>query len=367
MEPLVSVIVPVYNTGRVLKTCLDSLANQTLADIEIIVIDDASTDGSPKIIEACAASDSRFRLMKNTENQNLYETRRRGFAAAQGYYIATCDSDDYMPPSALERLYETARRTEADIVHGHSYQFINGRQFGWPINSPFKVSRGGSYVESFLRYRRGWTVWGKLYHRSVMEKALTELPVNKRLFAGEDLLFSFFLGLKAGRYIGCPAVVYHYRFSTDNFYKQPDKWPQNIADYFHVLGTIKARLEKKELLPEYDLLFEGLIKKDVAEVFSNLPDGADLALARDLITEHLGKPYLIALYGEDFSRSPLGNDYGAAGKALFPARLILFALIQLWKLGFYEFAVCFRHVLALIRRDGFKYALEKLRQKIKVR
>ena len=89
-EPLVSVIVPVYNTEKMLKTCLDSLISQTLADIEIIIINDASTDNSMKIIDSYASLDSRFRILENSENQNLFETRRRGFAAARGVYIATC-------------------------------------------------------------------------------------------------------------------------------------------------------------------------------------------------------------------------------------------------------------------------------------
>jgi len=367
-EPLVSVIVPVYNRETVLKTCLDSLATQTLTDIEIIVVNDASTDGSGKIMEGYAATDSRFRVLENSENQNSFETRRRGFAAARGAYIATCDSDDFMPSGALEQLYETAQKTKADIVHGRMDQLIGKRLWRLHWVSPFKVSTGRSFVESLLRFSRAWNVCGKLYHQSVIEKALTELPVNKRLFLADDLLFSFFFGLKAGRYVGSPETVYCYRFNKGNHFSQPEKWPLYIADHFDVLAIMRTRLEKKDLPAEYDPLLKGLIKKTVREVFQNLPAGADFALARSLITERLGKSYLMDIYGQGFSLSPFGDDFEPAGKTvkssgIFPAsicRRILFILIQLWRAGGYEATILFRHMLILIRRNGWKYALEKL-------
>jgi glycosyltransferase involved in cell wall biosynthesis len=345
------------------------LVFQTLADIEIIVINDASTDGSTKIIEDYAILDSRFHVLENSKNQNLFETRRRGFAAATGAYIATCDSDDYMPRTALKQLYETARRTEADIVHGCADELVDERHLGWHINSPFNVSSGCSFVESMLRLERGWHIWGKLHHRSVVEKALKELPVNKRLFMGEDLLFSFFFGLQAGRYSGCREIVYHYRTSRDSYYNHPEEWPQHIADYFDVLSMLKARMERKDIPLEHNLL-QGWIKTVINGIFRNLPIGADLAAARGLITERLGKSYLMDIYGQNFNRSPLGDDNATAGrmvrpakfirKALFPGRIIFLVLSQLREKGFYEFSIRCRQWLTFIRRKGYKYFLRKL-------
>jgi glycosyltransferase involved in cell wall biosynthesis len=373
-EPVVSVVVPVYNTETVLKICLDSLVKQTLTDIEIIVVNDASTDGSNKIIESYAATDSRFRVLENNENQNSFETRKRGFAAARGTYITTCDSDDYMPRAALERLYEIARKEKADIVHGRMNQFSGARRWGCPWASPFKVYSGRTFLESLLRFGRAWNLYAKLYHRSVVGKGLADLPANKRLFCADDLLFSFFFGLQARRYAGCPEIVYHYRSSHDNFFKQPEKWASHIADHFYVLARMKERLEKNDLPAEYALLFKRLVKKTVAGVFANLPPGADLALARGLITEQLGKSYLAGIYGPDFSRSPLGNDYETAGNAsqaasflrlvIFPGRLIIFAWRQVLEIGFYEFKVNFQHLLNLIRRKGCQYAFNKLRPRV---
>jgi hypothetical protein len=251
----------------------------------------------------------------------------------------------------LERLYEIARKEKADIVHGRMDQFSGGRRWGCPWAAPFKVASGRSFVESLLRLGRAWNLAGKLYHRPVVEKALTELPVNKRLFCADDLLFSFFFGLQAGRYAGCPEIVYHYRLNHDNFFNQPEKWPPHTADHFYVLAYIKARLEK-----------------------TDLPAGADLALARGLIIDCLGKPYLTALYGRDFRRSPLSSNYKtarkAAGligffhKATFPGRLVVFGLIQLWENGVYEFVICFRQALALTRRSGFGHTLKKMQGRL---
>jgi hypothetical protein len=274
-----------------------------------------------------------------------------------------------MPRSALKHLYETARREEADIVHGRVEQLAGGRRLECYFGSPFKASSGRAFVESLLRFGRGWNLAAKLFHRRVVEKGLAELPVNKRLFLADDLLASFFFGLEAGRYAACPEIVYHYRSSHGNYFSQPEKWPAHIADHFQVLALIKARLEKNGLPAEYARLFKGLVRRTAAGVFANLPAGADRALARALIKE--GLPCLEDIYGADFRRSPLGDDYEKPGgrprffrRAARPGALVLFVLTRLWENGFYESVIRFRQALTLIRRDGYKQALEKMKGRL---
>ena len=112
----VSVIIPVYNVELYIAECLDSVVNQTIMDIEIIVINDCSEDNSWKIVEEYANKDSRFVLEENKVNKGLSETRNIGLKLAKGDYIYMLDSDDCICPNALEKLYIIATQRDVDGV-----------------------------------------------------------------------------------------------------------------------------------------------------------------------------------------------------------------------------------------------------------
>lgn len=125
--PAVSVIIPVRNSGRYFRECLDSVTGQTLHNIEIIIIDDASTDGSDAVAEAYAAQDSRITVIHHTECTGAGPARNDGIAIAQGEYIAFMDSDDLYPTTnVLEKLYHTAVEKKANICGGSLYKIDAG-------------------------------------------------------------------------------------------------------------------------------------------------------------------------------------------------------------------------------------------------
>lgn len=113
-SPRVSVIVPVYNTAAYLRECLDSLTGQTLEDIEIVCVDDGSTDESAAILEEYAARDDRVRVLRQ-ENQGAGAARNNGLAHARGTYVMFCDSDDFMAPDALELMGRQCEQDDADV------------------------------------------------------------------------------------------------------------------------------------------------------------------------------------------------------------------------------------------------------------
>ncbi|MHB1001505.1 MAG: glycosyltransferase [Armatimonadota bacterium] len=115
MEPFVSIIIPVYNGEPYLRKCLDSLVNQTLKDIEIIVVDDGSTDNSAAILDEYASSDSRITIIKQS-NEGGYSARNRGLVIAKGSFIGFVDNDDYVQPDMYEVMYDTAIKNSVDIV-----------------------------------------------------------------------------------------------------------------------------------------------------------------------------------------------------------------------------------------------------------
>ncbi len=124
--PKVSVIIPVYNTEKYLEKCLDSVCNQTLSDIEIICINDASTDNSLEVLKQYAATDNRIKVISFEENKGAATARNTGIEIATGEYIGFVDSDDYPDLDFYEKLYQKAIETGADAAKGNYKNADNG-------------------------------------------------------------------------------------------------------------------------------------------------------------------------------------------------------------------------------------------------
>ncbi len=122
-EPKISIIIPVYNTEKFLKECLDSCTNQTVKDIEIICVDDCSADNSYKILEEYQQKDSRIRIFKQEKNKKQGAARNRGLGIATGEYIWFVDSDDYIDTNACQILYDSIRDFNVDILCFSAIQF----------------------------------------------------------------------------------------------------------------------------------------------------------------------------------------------------------------------------------------------------
>lgn len=125
MAPKVSVVVPVYNTEKYLQNCVESLRTQTLQDIEIILVDDGSSDNCPAVCDAYTQKDSRIKVV-HQENAGLGPARNSGIQAAIGEYIGFLDSDDWVTPEMYARLYEAAVRAGADIVGSGHCDYSDG-------------------------------------------------------------------------------------------------------------------------------------------------------------------------------------------------------------------------------------------------
>ena len=113
--PKVSVIIPVYNVEAYLRQCLDSVVNQTLRDIEIICVDDGSTDGSRAILEEYSEKDSRFKVIKQNHS-NAGACRNAAMAIAKGEYLGFVDADDFCDLTLFEKAYTKAKSDDADVV-----------------------------------------------------------------------------------------------------------------------------------------------------------------------------------------------------------------------------------------------------------
>ena len=133
----ITVAIPVYNTEKYLERCLDSVQGQTFRDLEILCIDDGSTDRSPEILRRRAASDARIRVITLPGNRGISHARNLALDEARGEYLYQMDSDDWLDPDYLETMYGQAQRTGQDVV-------INGNWI-WEYEDPAKRHRCGRY------------------------------------------------------------------------------------------------------------------------------------------------------------------------------------------------------------------------------
>ena len=148
--PKVSVIIPVFNTEKYLRKCLNSVCNQTLQDIEIICINDCSTDGSLEILREYAGKDNRIKLIELFENGGAAKARNIGIDIAEGEYLGFVDSDDFVDLDFYEKLYNKAVETGADAVKGKLYLYdINTNKVyleAWiDINDSVKKNKANFY------------------------------------------------------------------------------------------------------------------------------------------------------------------------------------------------------------------------------
>lgn len=178
-KPLISVIIPVYNVEKYFPACLDSVCNQTLRELDIIVVDDGSTDRSGDIAEEFAQKDPRIRVV-HQRNGNPGATRNLGLEMVSGEYIGFVDSDDWIDPDMYERLYQAARATQADlVVTGVCVEFIRDKRvLHQQITNVDTIEDPEMLLELFFQ---------------LMEKNLFAYPVNKlyrtNLLKAEKLFF----------------------------------------------------------------------------------------------------------------------------------------------------------------------------------
>lgn len=177
----ISVIIPVYNAENYLEAALLSVMNQTLTDIEIILVNDGSTDGSRAIIEKYAAIDSRI-VVINKENQGVALARADGVAISKGDYIQTMDNDDYMYPYALERLYNRAIETDADMVVGRAlFHIVEHDREEMDPRIDFDVITGIELIRLISNQKACWATWTRLHKATIYrdQEILTSPLVNR--------------------------------------------------------------------------------------------------------------------------------------------------------------------------------------------
>lgn len=183
---LVSIIIPIYNSEKYISRCIESIINQSYKNIEIVCIDDGSSDRSVKIIEDYSTKDNRIKVYTQP-NSGPSVTRNYGLNVASGEYITFCDSDDYLESNYIHKLVEYIEKLDVDIV---SSGYIDISKYGTIRLNDFysgnQILSKQEFIECIFR-GVGGTLWGKIFKTEIISKY--NLRLNPDIFMCEDMIF----------------------------------------------------------------------------------------------------------------------------------------------------------------------------------
>ncbi len=265
--PLVSILVPIFNVERYLRQCLESVLHQTFADIEVIAIDDGSTDSCPAILAEFAARDARLRVITKA-NTGYGHSMNRGLEAATGRYLAIVESDDFVAPEMIADLVAIAEEHDAQIVKAAWYNYSTAADHA-SIDGVFPEEECGirtSMCERPELIEWSTPIWNCLYRRDFLE----ELPIRFLETPGasyQDTSFGFKTLALAQRLILCPKAYLYYR--TDNeasSVKSKGKAFMVSTEYAEMTRFLnehpkhKAALNSAKLIRQYRLFIWNLLR-----------------------------------------------------------------------------------------------------------
>lgn len=243
-NPIVSIVVPMYNQEHYLDTCIRSICNQTYRDIEVVIVNDGSTDKSPLIARKWEACDSRVKVV-DKQNEGPSLARRDGYRVSTGDFLAFVDSDDYMPLDAIDTLVRYMQEKDVDMVIGAMIKKLGFIKKNLDSLFSFPFYQVVKQPELFDDYYLGFCCnsvfsvsdCGRLYRKCVIDKAIqeTELFSTEVRAMGEDHYFNMklFPYLRSMYRIKEPVYVYRYGGGTADF----------IPNFPHLLLYCDKRLE----------------------------------------------------------------------------------------------------------------------------
>ena len=228
-----SIIIPIYNRSFFIDETLSSLLNQTYTDVEIICVDDYSTDNSLEKLEAYALKDDRIKIVRHQKNLGPHCARQTGVSNASGDYILFLDCDDALEIFACESLYDILSKIDYDVLE-FAYKHKNRKTISLPVPSITIDNLFDSLV--YFKNPRAGTVWNKVYKKKLLQEAFSKMQSFYSVM-GEDLYESIVIAYYAKSYafINKPLILYNDESGISN--KQND-----LSAVKKSLASIKANL-----------------------------------------------------------------------------------------------------------------------------
>ena len=318
--PRVSIIVPVYNCEPFLRECLDSALAQRFADLELILVDDGSPDGSGTIIDDYALKDSRIRII-HQENGGQSAARNAGLDTASGEYVYFLDSDDVMDPTLLETVIPKMDAGYELVTFGFTGAETPLREEKELILDTAEA-RFTFLAGPFRRRAVRWEVWNRVYRRDIIERWGLRFPADRRAYP-EDMYFNLAYIAHISRILSIPDVLYSYRkhegsISADVF--TPSRQLMILSSNLmtvaledHYRTCADCRYLSDHFLPLHYLLHKAAVRRlrryhwshslSLEEVRGTLRDNVpDYPLFLRKMTAAYYEPVVVASYREDRGR-----------------------------------------------------------------
>lgn len=252
MEPKLSILIPIYNVEKYLRQCLESVVNQTLKEIEIICLNDGSTDGSLAIIKEFAANDDRIVII-DKKNSGYGDSMNQGLKKAKGEYIGIVESDDWIELDAFEKLYHLAREHRSDVVKANYYKFHtqkNGAERAEKTSeiSELQILNPPTDRRAFFCFAPA--IWSAIYCRKFLtQNDITFLPTPGASY--QDTSFNFKVWALAKQIVLTPDAFVHYRVDNVNSsINDPGKVNFVVGEY----AEIETFLAERGIFPEFSSL-----------------------------------------------------------------------------------------------------------------
>ena len=240
-----SILVPIYNVEQYLPDCLDSLCAQTLKNIEIICINDGSTDASGAILDEYAKNNANIKVI-NKKNSGYGDSMNRGLEAATGEYIGIVESDDYIDANGFEKLYELAKKTDADIVKANYYYHSDDKDEIHEVVKNQKLNKAITISDDYSILIEEPGIWSAIYRRDF----LNDNKIRFRTTPGasyQDTGFFFKTACAAKKIVYTKNAYLHYRTDNANSsVKSLEKVNYVVEEY----ADIEKYLEKCDISDE---------------------------------------------------------------------------------------------------------------------
>lgn len=272
---LLSVIVPVYNVAPYLSQCLDSILQQTYSNLEIIIVDDGSTDGSSEICDKYEENDKRI-IVIHKKNAGLGMARNSGIEVATGKYVSFVDSDDYLKKDLLEQLMQPIIEEDCDTVLGGSTRVDNNGNIVSVSTFKKRTFLGNQAYSELFASMLGSTprchdsmrmsVWSAIYSLDIIKKNKIAFPSERKLIS-EDMIFDQLYYQKAKKVAISGTDGYYYRYNPGSLsqkyrankfkmFRDLYVYLDNEIDWEEMISSAKLRWEKKFILNTQFSIFQ---------------------------------------------------------------------------------------------------------------
>lgn len=263
-EPLVSIIVPIYNAGHYLVNCIQSILAQRYKNLEIFLVDDASTDVSLLICDMFAGTDNRIHVIRKP-NSGVSATRNVAIEQATGKYLQFVDSDDWLDPNATRLMVERAEETESDLVISHYCRVkddkITVHGFLKQTTVLDQAALARQLMDEPASFYYG-VMWNKLYRHDIIDKH--DIRCSEQLMWSEDFLFNLEYIRYAESFCALQTPIYYYRKNDKGI----------VSSQLNLVNAVKI---KASLFPYYKKLYTeiGLYEQYRPQIFKYLVSAAE--------------------------------------------------------------------------------------------